>query len=240
MKKTAVAILSILFLTVFAQADTYIKQKTHTDGFSMMGQQQPPKDDTIEQWIGDNQMATITGHQAVIVDLTKSVVLMVNNRNKSYVEMTLPLDMSKYLPAQMAQMMGATKVTVTPNGQTQQVGEWQCDGYDMTMDMMMMKLNSKIWASKTVSFDWQGMAEKLMPLVMQASMRLNDESLQELAKIKGVQIKSETSMEMMGTAVKMSQEVLEISTKPAPAGVYTVPADYTKKDQFSMEDMMGR
>ncbi len=240
MKRTATAILAILLLTALAQADTYIKQKTHTDGFSMMGQQQPPKDDTIEQWIGDNQMATITGDQAIIVDLTKSVVLMVNNRNKSYVEMTLPLDMSKYLPPQMAQMMGATKITVTPNGQTQQVGQWQCDGYDMVMDMMMMKLNSKVWASKAVSFDWQGMAEKLMPLVMQASMRLSDEGVKELAKIKGVQIKSETSMEMMGTAVKMSQEVLEISTKPAPAGVYAVPAGYKKQDQFSMQDMMSR
>ncbi len=240
MQKTAAAILAVLLLTVFVQADTYIKQKTHTDGFSMMGQQQPPKDDTIEQWISDNQMATITGDQTIIVDLAKSVVLMVNNRNKSYVEMTLPLDMSKYLPPQMAQMMGATKVTVTPNGQTQQVGQWQCDGYDMSMEMMKMKLNSKVWASKAVSFDWQGMSEKLLPLVMKASMRLNDEAMQELAKIKGVQIKSETSMEMMGTAVKISQEVLEISTKPAPAGVYTVPAGYTKKDQFSMQDMMSR
>ncbi len=240
MKKVATAFFAVLLLTVLVHADTYIKQTTHTDAFSMMGQQQPARDDTTEQWIGDNQnqMATLTKDQSIIVDLGKKAVFVVNHKTKSYVEMALPLDMSKYLPQQMAQMMGATKVTVTPNGQTQKVGQWQCDGYDMVMDVMMMKLNSKVWATKAVSFDWQTMSEKLLPLVMKASMRLDDTAMQELGKIKGLQVKSETTMDMMGTTVKMSQEVLEVTTKPAPAGVYAIPAGYTKQDQFSMQDMM--
>jgi hypothetical protein len=240
MKKVVTAVVAVFVLTVLVQADSYVKQTMHQDGFEMMGQKQPPTDEIIEQWISTNQMAMVRKGNSIIVDLDKGAVFVVNHNAKTYVEMALPLDLSKYMPpGPMSQMLGQTKVTVTPNGQTQTVGQWNCDGYDMTMDMMggMMKLNSKIWASKEVAIDWQALSDKLMPLVTQASMRLSDEAMAEFAKIKGLQIKSESSMEMMGTQVKMSQEVLEISTKPAPTGVYEVPAGYTKRDQFSMQDM---
>ena len=240
MKKAVTAIAAVFLLTILVQADSYIKQNVHQDGFEMMGQKQPATDEIIEQWIGANQMAMVRKGQSIIVDLDKSAVFVVNHNAKTYVEMALPLDISKYMPAgPMSQMVGQTKVTITPNGQTQTVGQWKCDGYDMTMDMMggMMKLNSKIWASKEVAIDWQTLSDRLLPLITQASMRLSEDSMKEFAKVKGLQIKSESSMQMMGTEVKMSQEVLEISTKPAPAGVYAVPAGYTKRDQFSMQEM---
>ena len=36
-------------------------------------------------------------------------------------------------------------------------------------------------------------------------------------------------MSMMGTSVKTTQELEEVSEKPAPAGTYTFPTGYTKK-----------
>ena len=240
MKKAVTAIVAALLLSALVQADSYIKQSSHVDGFQMAGRTQPATDDTVEQWIGNNQMAMITKGRSTVLDLSKNALFVINHNAKTYVEMALPLDLTKYFPPQMAQMMGSTTVTVTPNGQTQQIGQWKCDGYDMTTNMMggMMTIKSTVWASKDVPIDWQMLSEKMMPLITQASMRLTEEAVKEFSKIKGFQVKSDSTMLMMGNEVKMRMETIEISTKPAPAGVYEVPAGYTKQEQFSPQDMM--
>jgi hypothetical protein len=46
-------------------------------------------------------------------------------------------------------------------------------------------------------------------------------------------------MNMMGANMKANSQVLEISKKDAPAGVYAVPVGYTKKDSLSMQDLRG-
>ena len=43
----------------------------------------------------------------------------------------------------------------------------------------------------------------------------------------------------MGTEISSRAELVEISQKPAPAGVYAIPADYQKKDKLSREDILG-
>jgi len=236
--------LSILFIAVlavgFANADTLIRQTTHTDAFSMMGQDQPARDETQEIWIGQDQMTTVTKNMTIIVDTNRKVLDMVNHANKTYVEMALPLDMSQYLPPQMAQMMSATKVTVTPKGTTQRINQWNCDGYDVLMDMGMMKMNIAIWATTDVPFDWAQVQEKLSSQVMKASMRLDDAALAEFKKIKGYQVKADIAMELMQSQMKASTTVTEISPKPAPAGTYDVPAGYTKQDKLTMQDFTGR
>ena len=56
----------------------------------------------------------------------------------------IPVDFSKYIPeeaAQMAQMMLNTSVTVQPNGETATINNWKCEGYDVNIDIMMMQMN---------------------------------------------------------------------------------------------------
>ena len=71
-------------------------------------------------------------------------------------------------------------------------------------------------------------------------MRLNDQSIQELSKIDGFWIKSETSINMMGSDINSYQEVVEISQKEAPDGTYIVPEGFKKQDKFSSSDLMKR
>jgi hypothetical protein len=61
-----------------------------------------------------------------------------------------------------------------------------------------------------------------------------------MMKVKGYWISSETTMEIMGTKMRTSNEVVEISTKSPDASVYSVPAGYTKKDKLTMQDMQKR
>jgi hypothetical protein len=101
MKKQITLVLTILLLASFASADIYIKSKIHIDG--MMGQ--PARDTVSEQWIGDNQFATVSGDSSTVIDLNKNVFYMINHKDKTFVEASLPFDFTKLLPPQAAGMM---------------------------------------------------------------------------------------------------------------------------------------
>ena len=47
-------------------------------------------------------------------------------------------------------------------------------------------------------------------------------------------------MNMMGTDMKTTDEVIEISEKSAPPGTYSVPEGYSKQEKFTFEDMQRR
>jgi hypothetical protein len=108
------------------------------------------------------------------------------------------------------------------------------------MNIMMMTTKQKIWASTDVPFDWKLYSEEMLPKIIQSTMFLGEESAKEFMKIKGFQIKTESTMNMMGTNVKSTSEVVEISKKNAPAGTFDPPSDYEKRDKFSMQDMQRR
>jgi opacity protein-like surface antigen len=239
MKKVLCAVIAILALAFLLSADVYIKTSVHTDAFAMMGQNQPAKDEVMEQWVGNNLLVNKTGDKVMIMDMNKNMMYIVTPKDKSYVETQLPLDLAKLLPKEAAAMMSMMKVTVkvTPNGQTQKVNQWNCAGYDVDMNMMMMQMKMKVWATTEVPFDWK-MYAKMYANVSKMQF-MDDAAIAELMKINGYQVASEMSMDMMGSKVKVTSQVVEIAQKPAPAGIYAVPAGFTKKATLSMEDMRG-
>jgi hypothetical protein len=242
MKKLLTVFSLLLVLAAFASADVYIKTKVHTDAFSVMGQSQPAKDETTEQWIGDDKFAMINPTFSMVIDLKKNVLYWINPVEKTYVESTLPFDFTKILDPQTAQMMQQMMkmtVTVTPNGQTKTIGQWNCTGYDVTMNIMMMPMKTAVWASTDVPFDLDKFS-KLYSQILKATMRVDDAAVQEMKKIKGFWIASEMTMDMMGAKMHNTTEVIEISKKSADASVYSVPAGYTKKDKLSMQEIQRR
>jgi hypothetical protein len=241
-KKILTVLSLFLVLTAAAGADIYVKSKVHSDAWAMMGQNQPAKDEISEQWFNDTQFAVISPETTIIVDTKKNIIDIVTHKNKTYIESALPFDFTKILDPQMAQMMGQMmKMTVTAaaNGQTKTIGQWKCDGYDVTINMMMMPMKIAVWSSSDVPFDLTKF-QSLYLDVMKAQMRLDEASVKEMAKIKGYWIASETSAEMMGTKIRTTTEVVEMAKKAAPASVYSVPAGYTKKDKLSMQDMQNK
>jgi hypothetical protein len=243
MKRLALILTLVIFSAASLGADVYIKSKTHTDPFEMMGQSQPAKDEVTEQWIGNNTFATSSSRQNMVIDLNKQVMYIIYPQSQSYVEASLPLDMTKLLPEQIAQMMAMFKVTakVTANGQTKKIGQWNCAGYDVEMNMtgmMPMTMNMKTWATTDVPFDWKNYMDKMLPTVMKASsvnMPFGEDVLNEFKKIEGYQVAAEMTMTMMGTTLRIITEVEEISEKPAPAGIYAVPAGYKKQDKLTLQ-----
>ena len=225
-----------------AAAEVYVKTKTHADAMTMMGQSVPARDDVNETWIGGTKMATLMKDSAFVVDLDRNTMFIVNHREKTYVETPLPVDFTKMLPPEAAPMAEMMKVsaTVQPTGETKRVGQWDCTGYAATLTVMGMTMNVRIWASTQVPFDAAAFTAKMMPAIVQGQMRLDEKSVAEFAKIKGFQIATETTGDMMGAKLRTTSEVVEIVTKPAPAGIFAPPAGYTKKATLSMQDLQRR
>ncbi|MCK5055051.1 MAG: hypothetical protein KAT34_00230 [Candidatus Aminicenantes bacterium] len=236
MKKLFLILTLIVVSFTFLSADVYIKSKTHTGAIEIMGQKQPAKDDFSETWIGDGIMSTTSKGSKFII--TSEKMIMITDSDKTYVEIALPFKLSSILPEgaeQMASMM-KMKLSITPNGQTKKIGKWNCTGYDMSLTMMMGALKGVIWASTEVPFKWK----KFQDLQKYVQMVSFIEGLEEYKKVKGYQIASEMSMNMMGAEINVKSEVMEIAEKKAPAGIYSVPAGYTKKDKMSLPKMGGR
>lgn len=238
MKKLIIILTLVIFSASFLAADVYIKSTTHTDGFEIMGQTQPAKDEIQEQWIGEKTFATITPSQKVIVDLNKNKMFIVYDETKSYVEASLPLDITKLLPEQAAGMAGMMKMTVkvSPSGETKKIGNWNCKGYNVDMSMMMVNMKMLAWASTDVPFDWKAYSKNLLPQVMKTTqIGIDDAAIKEFMKIEGYQVATDMTINMMGNDIKSKSEVIEITKKAAPAGMYEVPAGYTKQEKLTVK-----
>ncbi len=242
MKKILIIITIILVSVSFLTADIYIKTKTHTNEMNFMGKKTPAKDVISEQWLGNKIYTNVTDKQIIIIDLNKNVIYMVNPSDKTYVETTLPLDMKKLLPAQVASMMSMMKMTikVTPTSETKVIKGWKCKGYDMDMNMTMMTMKSRLWVTKDVPFDWKKFRDEMGLETFKAamaSMSIGEDAINEFKKIDGFQVASKMTMSIMGQNVVTTSEVQEISKKAAPAGIYKVPAGYKKVEKIHMKGM---
>lgn len=243
MKRFTIVLICILAIAVAANADIYVKSKIHTDPVSFMGQSQPGTDTVSEQWIGDDVFATVTEATTSLIDLKKNVMVMINHKEKTYIETPLPLDLSKIMPAEMAgmaQAMMKMTVAVTPTDQTKTVGSWACTGYNVAMNMMMMPMKIQVWVTTDVPFDLAKFTEKIYGNVLKAQFQLDDAAVKEMMKIKGFWIASETSAEMMGAKIHATTEVVEIGKKTPPASVFAVPAGYKKMERYTMQQMQKR
>ena len=240
MKKNVLMALILISAAFILRADVYIKTQIHTDPMAVMGQTQPASDQTTEQWIASDKMATVMGDRVMVMDTAKKMAYIINVKEKTYLETPLPIDMAKLVPPEASQMMSMMKVTVTvaPNGKTQKVDKWNCVGYDVGLNMPMMPMKMSVWATTDVPFDWKKFSE----LAMAASKMgmIDEQSMKEFQKIEGFQIASETSGDVMGAKLKVTSRVVDIVNKPAPAGIYSVPAGFTKVDKLSLQELMGK
>lgn len=242
MKKFAVLLAIVAVAALSLHADVYIKSKTHTDAMSVMGQNTPASDTVSESWISDNAFATVTPDQTIIIDLAKNVAWFVNPKSKTYVETPLPLDFTKILPPQAAAMAGMLKMTATvaPTAETKKIGSWNCTGYDVNLTIMGMAMKMRSWVSADVPFDYASFNTKFLANMLKGQMRLDDASVKEFAKMKGYTVASEMNGDIMGAKMHTTTEVMEISKKPAIAGVYGIPAGFTKTSSLSLEDLQKR
>jgi hypothetical protein len=256
MRQTALLFLSgilllvLLMIPISGQADIFMKQKTHTDGVQIMGQTQPAKDEIQTVWIAADKIRSDSEEGSVILRLDQGKVFFLDNAKKTYAEM--PMEMSKMMDDKikksmdeegldaeeqqaamgMMQGMAQMKITITPTTEKKKIGNWNCQKYNQELVMMMGPMNGEIWATEDLKMDYD-LYNKYMAAMMGKGGMFGDfmsQIVTEMKKIKGVPVLTVSTMNMMGTSIKSTQELIEYKEGTAPAGHFDIPRGYKKSE----------
>jgi hypothetical protein len=236
-RKTLSMAFVVLLTAGFAAADIKVVKQTHVDGFTIMGQSQPPDDKEQTTWIGKESMFMDQGSSATIVRLDTMKLYIVDHTDKTYQILDLPVDLSALVPPEMQQMLAMLKfdVTVTPSDEYKQVGEWRARRYDMTMTSQMFSMKSTMWVTEVAGFD--AAAFQSMYVHLNSTNPGMAEAAKELAKVNGIVVEQQGVMTMADSEVGTSEKAISIENVAAPPGTYDPPADYTEKPYDFMAQM---
>lgn len=236
----------ILLTSISLQADIFMKQKHHTDGMKMMGQQQPDQDKIQEIWISKDKISSKSEDQRVVINLKTGKMTVFNDKEKTYFEMGMSFDdtmaesiereegpdkaeMEEFM--KMAQGMMKFEITVNPTNEYKKINKWNCKKYDQEVKMGMGPITSEVWATEELEMDYSLYAKfSTAMMAMQPGFKDSfEKAMKELRKIKGVPVLTNTVMKMMGMEIRSSQELLEFKKGTAPKGTFDEnPANYTK------------
>jgi hypothetical protein len=237
----------LMAILVSANADVFLKQKHHTDAYTIMNQAIPASDRVVSIWYTkDKARIDQTSDTTVIFQLDKKTMTILCHRTKTYAEMPVQ-DISAMMAdamgkddemdaeaksqaaammQQMAAMMKPT-VTVKETAETKKIKTWNTRKYLLTTSVGGVTANSEVWACPDIKVDY-AFYNKLMNVYV-AKMPGAEAVTKEIEKIKGFMVLLSSSSNVMGASIKMEQELLEIKENAAPpAGGYEVPAGYKK------------
>jgi hypothetical protein len=236
-RKTLAVLFVVLLSAGLAVADIKVVKQTHQDGFTIMGQTQPPEDRQQTTWIGKNMMYMDQGDSATIVRVDTMKLYVVDHTTKTYHVLDLPVDLSTLVPPEMQPMLAMMKfeVTATPTDEHKQVGEWNARRYDMSMTSQMFSMKSTMWVTKVAGYDPEAFNSMYVHLnSLQPGMA---DAVKEMSKIEGLVVEQQGVMTMMGNEVGTSEKTISIDNIDAPAGTYDPPEGYTEKPFDFMERM---
>lgn len=243
LQKTVLVLLIVFLIAGLAFADTKIVKKVHQDGFSAMGQTQPPRDQDQVIWLTDGKLRFDQEGSSSIVLMDEAKLFVLNHAAKSYWEIDLPVDISAMMPAGTGQHlieMLKMEVDIQPSDETKKVGEWKARRYDMVLTSSMMTMKTVLWASLDTGIDHEKYLDMYGPMVeMQPGMA---DLVEKMSSIEGFIVAQEgtMTMPMLGeTEVASREETISIEEAEAPAGTYEKPADYSLEEVDFARMMQG-
>lgn len=244
MKKILAVIFILLTGWTFANADVYIKIKTHTDSRYDLGEIIPAEDSIEEILIGERKIVFISENPTKIYDLENNLVSIIFPKKKIYAQSPLPLDRSKLLTDQYYSQLQMFKIKgiVRETDETKKIGKWKCQKYELETWIMyegnrVVEKYISLWMTTEVPFDLDMYGKAAANERKLRDLRYDDDLLSEWNKIKGCQIALEMTSYYRGVARRYYEEVVEISEKNPPEGIYSVPPGYTRKERLSRQDL---
>ena len=258
MKKIALIVILILFVSLFLGADVYTKSVERVKAFELMGKKQPETLQMKDRWYGKNKYAEIGKDFNMIIDLDKEKMFLVVHEAKVYFEVPTNLDGNKLLDfvmmlspkvAEVIKSIRITDAKVSLEGETKKIANWDCTASEFEMIFMipamnmMPKFKMRMWITQDLPKEYEDhsdMGALFMKNVM-GTLNIDEKSQKEMAKledVEGFQIATDMTVEIFGSQINVESQTLEVTEKPAPAGTYSVPKDYEKKDiQFIKEQI---
>ncbi len=234
-----------------AHADVYMKYRSHTEAFEVMGRVQPAEETIREVWIGKDRARLDEGEQSTLLDMKTNVLTILDHVEKTYTVVQqgdLLGSMQASMEAAMAEegqteegrkamemfrgmtegMMGSFKMSVTETGEKKKIGNWNATKYVVNTTMGVGSSRSEVWATQEIDVDTE-IYRTLARMFMAEGSAMGD-AFKEMEKIRGVHVLTVSTSDVMGAKVKNTEELLEVKQKAAPADHYTVPSGYARQD----------
>jgi hypothetical protein len=196
-----------------------------------------------EFWLGDNRAALIEDRFRVILDRSRNLLTYVNPRDRTYVEIDLPMDLDAIFSDELMRKRRELSygAAVEPTDNTRRVRGYGCREYDLTQWQVKDGArsgyrNAKVYATTEVDADYT-LAEELLDN-LRVILPRDQASREELRKIRGKQLLFE--WERPGSLLVkelLVAEVVEIRREVPPFGVYEIPAGYTRKERLEPSDL---
>lgn len=242
-------LLAGIVFSVPVSAGTYIKQVMHTDAAVMGGTKIPASDDTATIWMDKVGACWLSPKGTIIYRLDKEMIYMLDPSTKTYNEISIAAmkamtanakstaDSAMKQAGDSTQMNIADmmKITVTPTTEKKVINKWNATKYLLDMNLPYGASKTEVWASEDLKINMT--TYNTISNAMMAFMPGFEKLMNELKKIKGVNILTVTESEAMGGKVRQSSEVVECLDKPTPAGIFEIPAGYTKTEMEKMPPM---
>ena len=231
-KSELITVTLLLLMAFSVAADTELIQVSTTEPAELMGRKMPGRTDTSSVWFGEERMSMESEQVRAIVRNDLGLFYILMPQHDMYVE--FPLSMLNVLAdSDSGSVEPTVSAVVTVTDSTKTLGPWKCRKYLVEMTMKMgMTSSQEIWATEDVDVDYQSLATASMG--MMASFPGYDELIQEWQKIKGLPVEISQTVSMMGVNINSFNEVVSVTTKEAPAGIYEIPEGYTKVDQSQL------
>jgi hypothetical protein len=121
------------------------------------------------------------------------------------------------------------------------IANWNCHSTEFEMVFMIPALNimpkykMKIWTTKDLPSDYKKytrVMDEFFSRYILGLANIDENSKKELEKLEktdGFQVAAEVTIRIYGTEINIESQCLEVTEKPAPPGIYSVPKNYTKR-----------
>lgn len=211
---------------------------------------------TTAQYYTSAKMRHNQGDHDSIVEYATGKIIFIDNKKKEYWEATaaefeaqmkkmnaemekMNAQMANMPPAvreKMEQMMGGGGAVTVTKGGTKKIAGYDAQQYTVAMGQMMtmetwnttaLKLPvPEIDVKRFASLAGNTMGQMANNPMFKSMAKLGE----EMKKIEGIALATNTTFKMMGKTNVTSREATEVKPGPVPDSVFGIPADYKKVD----------
>lgn len=222
--------------------DSLLTVKSHADAFELKGEAQPAKDTEVRIWVAGDKIRRDEGDTSMILRLDRNKLFLVHHPEKTYSELTLPVDFVRLMPKgkeelgqTWAKQMRLT-LKVTPSSETKKINGWSAQRVQMEVTSAMgMKIGTTLWVSKDIAS--YAALNKLTASLAALQPGAADWS-QKLSQLEGFPVLKEDDVDALGAHFRTREELVSVETKVSPAGIYDPPAGY-KAEPFNPLEEAG-
>jgi len=222
MKKIFAISIVILAAAAVCSADVTLVQKVNTG--AMMGQPAQNFDMTMYIKGSKARIETSNGQQYQIIDLTQKKMFVIDPAKKQ--ANVLSSDVVHKAGQMAGEMMKNAKSSAQKTGKSETINGYKCEEYLVTVSGPM-SITSHQWVTQDVELtEFEAFEE-----YTQSFSKILGGSLPD---IKGLPIRSETKMNMMGQNIDAKVEVVRISKDAVADSLFVVPAGYKVQEATRM------